>query len=83
MRLLTVLLLVATEASATCQRDLRGNTVGGSLGRLVSKVFVSLRKIASQYKTKMPGPWVGLSVVLLEDLREVLSAVLWEASFLW
>ena len=32
MRLLTLLLL-ATGASATCQRDPRGNTVGGSLGR--------------------------------------------------
>ena len=84
MRLVTLLLLLATEASATCQRDPRGNTVGGSLGRCQNSVTKLDRYIfASQYKTIIPGPWVGLLAVLLEDLRVVLSAVLWEASFLW
>ena len=75
MRLLPLFLL-ATGASATCQRDPRG---GGNLGR--SKNFLPV--IVKKLKICIPGPWVRWSEVLLEDLQEVLLEMLSEAQLLW
>ena len=75
MRLLPLFLL-ATGASATCQRDPRG---GGNLGR--SKNFLPV--IVKKLKICIPGPWVRWSEVLLEDLQEGLLEMLSEAQLLW
>ena len=43
MRLVPLLLFLVAEASATCQRDLRGNTLGGSLGRLTRDEIITFQ----------------------------------------
>ena len=43
MRLVPLLLCLVAEASATCQRDLRGNTLGGSLGRLTRDEMITFQ----------------------------------------
>ena len=48
MRLVPLLLFLVAEASATCQRDLRGNTLGGSLGRSTREeiiIFKSFQRL--------------------------------------
>ena len=43
MRLVPLLLFLVAGASTTCQRDLRGNTLGGSLGRLTREEIISFQ----------------------------------------
>ena len=47
MRLVPLLLCLVAEASATCQRDLRGNTLGGSLGRSTRKEIIIFQKFTN------------------------------------
>ena len=53
------------------------------MSKLLVSVKVWCNTILSQYKTPIPGPWVGLLAVLLEVLLEVLLVVLWVAGLLW